>query len=86
MLLQAVNEQNAARLPLMLATKLLPAMEAEEAQMLAAHRAAAHSKDLGTQIAELTVRQADAQAALCAAQQRHRSGLHSCPLLGPWPS
>ena len=52
---QAVNEQNAARLPLMMATKLLPDMEAMEAHMLQAQRAAAQGQDLGTQIADLTV-------------------------------
>ena len=39
----------------MLATKLLPAMETDEAGMLQAHRLAAGSADLGAQIADLTV-------------------------------
>lgn len=39
----------------MMATKLLPDMEAREAHMLQAQRAAAQGQDMGTQIADLTV-------------------------------
>ena len=53
--MQAVNEHNAARLPLLLSTKLLPGMEAEEEQMLQAHAAAFKGQELAVQISELTV-------------------------------
>ena len=53
--LQAVNEHNAARLPLLLSTKLLPDMDAAAAQMLQAHQAASKDKELAMQVSELTV-------------------------------
>ena len=56
--LQAVNEHNAARLPLLLSTKLLPDMDAAAAQMLQAHQAASKDKELAVQVSELTVRPA----------------------------
>ena len=53
--MQAVNEHNAARLPLLLSTKLLPDMEAAEAHSLQAHAAASRGQELAAQISELTV-------------------------------
>ena len=52
---QAVNEQNASQLPILLATKLLPEMEAQEAQLLARHAADAGHLDLGDQISRVDV-------------------------------
>ena len=46
---RAVNAANAAALPIMLATRALPEMEAEQAALLARHRAAAGALPLGAQ-------------------------------------
>ncbi|KAK9835347.1 hypothetical protein WJX81_004050 [Elliptochloris bilobata] len=46
---RAVNAGNAATLPIMLATRALPEMEAKQAALLAAHRAAAGALPLGAQ-------------------------------------
>ena len=53
---QAVNAANAPQLPLMLATKALPEMEAEDAGLLWAHRDAAGNAPVGAQYEQLGVR------------------------------
>ena len=53
---RAVSAANAAALPIMLATRALPEMEAEQAALLAAHRAAAGALPLGTQYEATGVR------------------------------
>ena len=55
-LLQAVNAANASRLPILLATKALPEMEAEDAGLLWAHRDAAGGAPVGEQYEALGVR------------------------------
>ena len=52
----AVNAANAAALPVMLATRALPEMEAEQAALLARHRAAAGTAPLGAQYEAIGVR------------------------------
>jgi len=51
-----VNAANAAALPVMLATRALPEMEAEQAALLARHRAAAGTAPLGAQYEAIGVR------------------------------
>ena len=55
---RAVSASNAAALPIMLATRALPEMEAEQAALLAAHRAAAGAAPLGAQYEATGVRPA----------------------------
>ncbi len=51
-----MNAANAAALPVMLATRALPEMEAEQADLLARHRAAAGTAPLGAQYEAIGVR------------------------------
>lgn len=53
---QAVNAANAAQLPLLLATRALPEMEAQDRALLGAHRAAAGQQPVGAQYEALGVR------------------------------
>jgi hypothetical protein len=53
---QAVNAANAGRLPILLASKALPEMEAEDAGLLWAHRDAAGGAPVGEQYEALGVR------------------------------
>ena len=53
---RAVIAANAAALPIMLATRPLPEMEAEQAALLAAHRTAAGALPLGVQYEATGVR------------------------------
>ena len=50
-----MNESNAPQLPVLLATKLLPAMEAQEATLLARHAADAGHLHLADQLARVEV-------------------------------
>ena len=81
--MQAVNEHNAARLPLLLSTKLLPGMEAEEAQMLQAHAAAFKGQELAVQISELTVSPWRCQA-VCALRLQDVSSYTSLYIWVAW--
>lgn len=50
-----MNQSSAAMLPIMLATKALPEMEAERAELLAAHVAFSGAKPIPDQFQMLTV-------------------------------
>lgn len=53
---QAVNQENAPLLPIMLASKELPEMEEEEASLLEKHRQASFGVPVGSQYEHLSVR------------------------------
>lgn len=55
-LVQAVNETNAAELPVLLATRLLPDMDAEESALLERHSADAGHLPISNQLGRVDVR------------------------------